>query len=126
MSQSPTAPANPFFPGDASDTETVVEDEGRIQTVLAALDDADCRTILEATDENVLSATEISEVCHLPPATTYRKLEMLSEAGLLEERTRISLSGKHPSEYVRRVDEVVVSLAAGGRTTLQVTPRDTP
>jgi hypothetical protein len=35
---------------------------------------------------------------------------MLTEVGLLEERTRIRQSGKHPSEYIRVVEEICISM----------------
>jgi DNA-binding transcriptional ArsR family regulator len=83
---------------------------GEAQTLFEALRDADSRAILDETGSEALSAKEISEACDLPLSSTYRKLDTLTEAGLLEERTRIRQSGKHPSEYIRAVEEVVVSI----------------
>jgi len=93
-----------------TDTTTTVTDTERIETLLGALEDADCRSILEATTEDALTANELSDRCDLPLSTAYRKLELLTEAGLLEEQLRLSRSGKHTSEYVRAVSEVDVSL----------------
>lgn len=107
----------------ASDSATAEESE--MQDVLDALDDADCRAILDATSETALSASEISETCDVPLSTTYRKLDILTDAGLLEERTRIRRSGKHPSEYARRVEEVVISVGTGREMELQVSRRAT-
>ncbi|PGF15344.1 transcriptional regulator [Natrinema sp. CBA1119] len=84
------------------------------QTVIAALDDDDCRAILEATDEDSLTATELSEQCDIPMSTTYRKVEMLTEADLVDERVRINTSGKHATEYCKSFDNVLVSVAGGG------------
>lgn len=100
---------------DGRDTETPV------QELLDVLDDASCRAILEATSDAALSATEVSETCDLPPSTTYRKLDLLTDVGLLEERTRVQHSGKHPREYVRSVTDVVISITAHGETEVQVT-----
>jgi DNA-binding transcriptional ArsR family regulator len=88
--------------------------EDEIQQLLDALDDADCRAILDETSENVLTAAEVSETCDLPLSTAYRKLDFLTEAGLLEEQTRIRESGKHASEYTRLNDEIIISLGPRG------------
>ena len=82
--------------------------------VLDALDDPTCRRLLRATGETALSASELSERCDVPLSTTYRKLELLTEVGLLDERIRIRRSGKHTSEYRRRVDDVLVSVHDDG------------
>lgn len=89
------------------------------ESALEALHDPDCRAILRATSRDALSANEIGEQCDLPLSTTYRKVECLTEADLLAERTRISRSGKHASEYTKRVESVHVSVDENGD--LQVT-----
>ncbi|MEF8818797.1 MAG: helix-turn-helix domain-containing protein [Haloferacaceae archaeon] len=90
-------------------------EEGRtVQCVLDVLHDADCRAILRATGETALSANEVAEACDLAQSTAYRKLDMLTDAGLVEERTRLRRSGKHASEYVRAVEDVAVSFDADG------------
>ncbi len=116
MSQSPMVSATVRTSEEpASDVQAIVA-ESAVHQLLDALDDADCRAILGATREEALTANEISEVRDLPLSTTYRKLRLLTEAGLLEERTRIRQSGKHASEYIRSVDDVVISLGPrGGR-----------
>lgn len=80
------------------------------EAVLAALDDPDCRALLEATAEEALTAGELTERCDIPRSTTYRKVEQLTDAGLLEERVRLSSDGKHASEYRRCFEDVTVSL----------------
>jgi len=84
------------------------------QAVLAALDDDACRSILEATAETALTATELSEECDIPMSTAYRKVEMLTEADLVAEQVRINTSGKHATEYRKNFDDVLVSVADGG------------
>lgn len=92
------------------------EESTRIDTdaALEALDDPDCRELLEATADEALTAGELVEACDVPRSTTYRKVEQLVEAGLLEEAVRISPDGKHASEYRRAVEDVVVSISASG------------
>lgn len=92
----------------------VLEDESERHRLLAALDDEDSRAILRATADEARSASELAEDCDLPPSTAYRKLERLTDVGLLGQRTRIRTTGKHVSEYRRVVDEVVVGFDAGG------------
>lgn len=86
----------------------------RIDTTAAldALDDPDCRALLEATVEGALTASELVDECGVPRSTTYRKVERLVEASLLEERVRIGSDGEHASEYRRAFEDVVVSVSA--------------
>ena len=84
--------------------------DDRSDRLLSALADSDCRSILGATADDALSAKEVAERCDVPLSTTYRKLERLTAADLLEERLRIRRSGKHTSEYVCPVDDVHVPL----------------
>ncbi|MFQ3285142.1 MAG: DNA-binding transcriptional ArsR family regulator [Natronomonas sp.] len=80
------------------------------ETVLTALEDPDCRALLEATADEALTAGELIERCGVPRSTTYRKLDRLTEAGLLAESIRISPDGKHANEYRRTFDDVTISL----------------
>jgi DNA-binding transcriptional ArsR family regulator len=90
-------------------------DSGAIdcERVFTALEDPDCRKLLEATDDEALTAQELTNRCDIPRSTTYRKVELLAEAGLLEERVRLRADGKHASEYQRTFDGLVVSMDAG-------------
>jgi len=99
---------------------STVEDPEEIQDILAALNDSDCRAILEATNDRALSATELSETCGLPLSTAYRKVDLLTEAGMLREGTRIRRSGSHASEYSRSVEDVVVTVDADDGLSLQI------
>ncbi|SFS88882.1 winged helix-turn-helix domain-containing protein [Halostagnicola kamekurae] len=100
---------------------TVLEDSEDAQTVLEALTDPDCRAILEATREESLTATELSDRCDIPSSTAYRKVEALAAVDLLEERVRINTSSKHATEYRRRVDAVSASIDTGGLV-VEMTP----
>lgn len=103
---------------ERSPRQTTVDDAEEVQAILHALHDDDCRAVLDATGEESLSASELADACNLPLSTTYRKLETLTEAGLLAERTRLCPDGKHASEYVRVVEEVVVDADAGFELTV--------
>jgi DNA-binding IclR family transcriptional regulator len=82
-----------------------------LQSVLDALDDADCRTIIHHLDEP-MTASEVSEACDIPMSTTYRKLDLLTEASLLAESTEIRSDGHHTTRYYVDFDAVEIELTA--------------
>ena len=108
------AVSSTHLPGFAVDSLTIDDADGTGDLLFEALGDEDCRTILRATGGDAMSANELSAACDLPLSTTYRKLERLTDAGLLAEGIRLRRSGKHTSEYVRCVDDVRVSIDADG------------
>ncbi|WP_251343174.1 winged helix-turn-helix domain-containing protein [Haloplanus halophilus] len=85
------------------------DDPPDLQSVLDALDDADCRTIIQHLDEP-MTATEVSEECDIPMSTTYRKLDLLTEASLLAEGTEIRPDGHHATRYEVDFDAVAIGL----------------
>jgi len=95
-----------------------------VEPLLEALQDGDCRAILQATSGKSLSANELSETCDLPLSTTYRKVDILTEAGLLEEEIRLSTSGKHTSEYRLCVEDIHLTLGAENGVELELSRRE--
>lgn len=89
-----------------------IDDAEETRLVFEALHDDDCRDILRATTDEAHTASELSERCDLPLSTAYRKLDLLTRAGLLADRTRLCPAGKHTTEYRRVVDDVVISIDA--------------
>ncbi|MXR20439.1 helix-turn-helix domain-containing protein [Halobacterium sp. PCN9] len=85
------------------------DDTPDLQDVLNALDDEGCRRIIEALDEP-MTAKELSEKCDIPLSTTYRKLELLTDAALLEERAVLQPDGHHTTEYDLVFEEVIIQL----------------
>jgi len=85
------------------------DDPPDLQSVLDALDDADCRTIIQHLDEP-MTATEVSEECDIPMSTTYRKLDLLTEASLLAEGTEIRPDGHHATRYQLDFELVEIGL----------------
>lgn len=124
MSQSQQQPPEDHSIDSSTGQYHRVTDEERIQDLLGAFNDPACRDILDATSDGALSANEISDECDLPLSSTYRKLELLTEVGLLEEGTRIRLSGKHTSEYSRKVGDLVLSITSDGTVELDVSLHD--
>jgi len=98
-------------PSDASVVPVNGEDPAELSAVLAALDDEDCRAIMLAADEP-RSTQELAQRAGVPQSTTYRKVDMLREAELVEERTEIRADGKHTSTY--RTDFEAVRIVLDG------------
>jgi len=86
------------------------DDDGpELQAVLGALDDPVCREIISVLSEP-MTAEEISEAADIPLSTTYRKLDRLTDASLLEEGVEIRSDGQHASRYAVAFDEVSIGL----------------
>lgn len=79
--------------------------------VLDALADSDALAILAASTAEPLSVRELAERCEIPVSTTYRKVDDLVDAGLLDELTRMGRGGRHVSEYVLGTERIVVSFS---------------
>lgn len=107
----------------AEPTETAGD---QLHAVLDALGDADCRAILRAVGSVALTANECSEACDLPLSTVYRKLDLLTEAGLVDERLRIRRDGKHANQYRRCVESVAVDVPAEGGLDFELEPIGDP
>lgn len=123
MSQS--RPVGVAIGGDASqDDADLVRWDRDVDHLLDLLTDSYCRSILEVTSSESLTAREIANRVEFPLSTTYRKLDALDDAGLLEAGVRLRDVGRNPSEYVRSVENVVVSLDEAGEVGLWVTYRD--
>lgn len=99
--------------------DPIAVEAAELQDVLDALDDPDCRAILGQLD-SPMAAKEISEACDIPQSTTYRKLDLLSEASLVDERTEIREDGRHTTRYVADFEEIQVSLDEDGSLDLSI------
>lgn len=78
--------------------------------LLDHLTDDRCRAILDAVDDDAHTAGELIDELDIPRSTLYRKVDSLVDAGLLAERTRIGGDGNHKSEYVRRLDDLSLTV----------------
>jgi len=90
-------------------TDPFGTDEPEPEAVLEALDDPGCREIITGLDEP-RTADEISEQCDIPRSTVYRKLDVLTEASLVDESTEVRTDGHHTTRYVADFDAVHVLL----------------
>ncbi|MFC7129177.1 helix-turn-helix domain-containing protein [Haloferax chudinovii] len=82
--------------------------------VLSALSDGDSRRILAACDEAPRTAQECAELCDVPLSTVYRKLDLLTEASLLDERLRVQTATHHPREFATNFDTLSFSFDDAG------------
>ncbi|KTG08426.1 IclR family transcriptional regulator [Haloprofundus marisrubri] len=80
-----------------------------LQEVLDALDDPDCRTIVRHLDDS-MTAQQLSDACDIPLSTTYRKLDRLTDASLLDEQTELRSDGHHTTTYRVSFESVEISL----------------
>lgn len=100
-------------------------DETELQSVLAVLDDPASRTIVRRLSEP-MTASELSEACDIPLSTTYRKLDRLTEAGLLVETTDVRTNGHHTSRYDVAFDSVTIALTEDRRFEVTLELRSQP
>ncbi|CCQ32781.1 Helix-turn-helix domain protein [Halorhabdus tiamatea SARL4B] len=98
------------------------EESPDLQAILDALDDPECRKIVEELDEP-MTASEISETSDIPLSTTYRKLDLLTEASLLTEGVEIRPDGQHASTYEIAFEEVIIGLSEDRECEVQIARR---
>jgi DNA-binding transcriptional ArsR family regulator len=104
----------------AGSEPAALTEEADIESLLGTLEDPDCRAIIEATTGEALSASELSDRCDLPLSTTYRKVDQLTDVGVLEERVRLSRSGQHTSEYTLQINSIQLSVDPESGIVLQI------
>jgi DNA-binding transcriptional ArsR family regulator len=101
--------------------DPIADDESPdLQAVFDALDDPDCREIVSVLTEP-MTAEEISDEADIPLSTTYRKLDRLTEASLLEEGVEVRSDGQHVSRYTGAFKQVVVGLSDDREFTVEIT-----
>lgn len=99
------------------------EDPGA-EDVFDALSDDDCISIVEALDEP-MTTNQISEVCDMPLSTTYKKIDKLDDATLVEESVQLREDGKHTNTYVVDFEEVCAKLTDEHRISVEVSKPET-
>jgi DNA-binding transcriptional ArsR family regulator len=113
------APQRPHLTQIMVRDPSTTEDEPVLQDVLDALDDPACRTILTHLDEP-MTAKELADACAIPLSTMYRKLDLLNDASLVNERTEIRQDGQHTSRYALAVEEIRITLDETQRVDVQI------
>ncbi len=92
----------------------IVTDPSMARAILEAMSDDVSRVILSSTIAKGKPVEQISEESNIPPSTTYRRVQELSELGLMVvERIVISESGKRYSVFRSAFKGVVAELDSG-------------
>jgi IclR helix-turn-helix domain. len=105
------------------DTRSEFRADVDIGPVVAALDDEDARSIIEALNAP-MDASELADRCDIPLSSTYRKLERLRDARLLRESTAIRRDGHHVTQYAVGFERVVIQYEPSSGLRCRVTPRE--
>ncbi|ELY49470.1 winged helix-turn-helix domain-containing protein [Natronorubrum sulfidifaciens] len=79
-----------------------------LERVVSVLDDADCRAIISVLEEPK-TVPDIADETELPLSTTYRKLDRLTEADLVDEAVGVRQGRHHKSRYVANFDRISIS-----------------
>ncbi|RBI62195.1 transcriptional regulator [halophilic archaeon] len=87
----------------------LADDGPELQAILDALDDPACRTIIQELEEP-MTASELADETDIPLSTLYRKIDLLTDASLLNELTEIREDGHHTSRYRVAVESVNIAL----------------
>lgn len=90
-----------------------------LQAVLDALDDPDCRALVHALDAP-RTAGELATEADVPLSTTYRKLDRLADASLLDTETQVRTDGHHTTRYLLDFEAVTIALDDGRSFTVDV------
>lgn len=93
------------------------------EAVLAALADSHSRAILSMAAETAQSVPDIVTTSQIATATAYRKVQRLTDAGLLREQIRISQNGPNVMEYNLAVDGIQVTFDGEGNPSVSLRSR---
>jgi DNA-binding transcriptional ArsR family regulator len=98
----------------------VVAEERSIEQVLDTIGDEHAREILAAISIEPRSAKELAEECDLSLPTVYRRIEVLEEHDLIEDRTLVADDGNHYKIYESNFDSTVISLEEEGEYKVRI------
>lgn len=115
-----TLPLQPAVATDETPDAHHVTDPAAVDEILTALEDEYCRRMLEAMTAEFQTAQQISERCGMPISTTYRKLNTLTDVGLVDTSIRLRRSGHHTREFAKAFRTVNVLLDGPGGTAVTI------
>ena len=96
------------------------EESPPIASILDAIADDDCRALIQAMSEP-RTAAELSDVSGVPLSTTYRKIDQLTEASLIDEIIEIRDDGRHTSRYYPDFQTIEINLQEDRNMDLEIT-----
>ncbi|WP_436925045.1 ArsR/SmtB family transcription factor [Halosimplex amylolyticum] len=88
--------------------------ENNQRAFLDVVGDEDCAAILDAIREESQTIPELSDGCDIPLSTAYRKLKLLQEADLVEEKNRLPKDCRPKNVYELSFDAAVVTMGDDG------------
>ncbi|WP_049925600.1 DUF7342 family protein [Halopiger goleimassiliensis] len=83
------------------------DDAPDLETIVGVLHDDGCRRIVAVLEEPK-TADEIAKAADLPPSTTYRKLDRLTEASLVTEAIGSQQRNRQKAQYVGNFDRITI------------------
>ncbi len=86
----------------------------RVDELLGLLSDEYACRILCALDDEPLSADEIVAQCEMSRPTAYRRLEQLTDAGIVDAQSAASTDGHHKREFRRTLGGLSVRIHEDG------------
>lgn len=101
--------------------EETAHGEGLAEAVFEALGDEFSRRIVVEAASEVVTASSLADSLDIAPATVYRRLNQLSEFGLIREVADIHAGPPSETGYRADVDTLVLSLSSSG---FELTQRD--
>lgn len=100
-----------------SDTASTADSpavDADLDALLELLSDAYACRLLCALDDGPLSATALVDRCEMSRPTVYRRLDRLTEVGLVEARQSVSSTGTHRREFRRTPATVAFHVSETG------------
>ncbi len=83
------------------------------EEIFSILDDEYSRKILKATSIEPMSAKQIEEKYDMSASTVSRRLNNLSQQGLIKENTKLDPNGHHYSIYKTNLEKISIELIEG-------------
>lgn len=99
---------------DQDHRNSSTSDETDNDSLLTLITDDNCRDIIRETRYEALTANELAQRCDIGLSTTYRKIDSMVEAGILEERIRLTSERRQINEYSHEIDEIELSVTEAG------------
>ncbi|WP_435360681.1 ArsR/SmtB family transcription factor [Haloarchaeobius sp. DFWS5] len=91
-------------------------DQWDADTLFDVLERQTARRILALTSVEPMSAQELASQCEKSEPTIYRRVDVLEEYDLLEERDHVDADGTHYKVYETNLDSICFELRDGGFT----------
>lgn len=96
-----------------------LDDDPPVAPFLSALDDETCREIIETAADGWYSVDDLVAACDASQSTVYRKVDRLTDLGVLDQSVQIRSSGTHTTVYSCSISDVRLSLDGDNGLTIE-------